>query len=212
MQTRNYRNNLLVAFCVSVAAALLGVPSAYAQVFQPFGTPEVKDSTYLEVPEGYEWVDSIIYVPVAAMDTSYVGRDVFDIDVRQSVQLAGSMSEHMRANPSRVMNGYRVRIFFDNKQTAKVESEKTIEKFVEKYRDVAAYRTYSNPYFKVTVGDCRTKSEAMALLGRIKKDFPSAFVVKENISYPALDAEHTYDIDTVKVLRPLVVPDAVPNP
>ena len=114
MQTRNYRNNLLVAFCVSVAAALLGVPSAYAQVFQPFGTPEVKDSTYLEVPEGYEWVDSIIYVPVAAMDTSYVGRDVFDIDVRQSVQLAGSMSEHMRANPSRVMNGYRVRIFFDN--------------------------------------------------------------------------------------------------
>ena len=68
-----------------------------------------------------------------------------------------------------------------------------------------AYRSYANPYFKVTVGDFRTKSEAMALLERIKYEFPSAFVVKENISYPIVDVNNAYVIDTVKVLRPVTV-------
>jgi hypothetical protein len=53
------------------------------------------------------------------------------------------------------------------------------------------------------VGDCRTKSEAMKLLARIKGNFSSAFVVKENIEYPLVDDEAAYTIDTVKVLRPV---------
>ena len=56
----------------------------------------------------------------------------------------------------------------------------------------------------MTVGDCRTKSEAMALLGRIKKVFPSAFVVKENIAFPPVDKARVYETDTIKVLRPVL--------
>ena len=55
----------------------------------------------------------------------------------------------------------------------------------------------------MTVGDFRTKSEAMELLSRIKYSFPSAFVVKENISYPVVDKENAYVVDTIKVLRPI---------
>lgn len=206
------RNNKtsLIAVLASVIAGLFGCFSASAQQIDIPVTLELTDTLYMETPEGYEWADSIVYVRVTPLDTAYVGRNVFDVDLRQSPELAGSMLQHIQANPSRVMNGYRVRIFFDNKQTAKVESEKTLENFEVKYRDVPAYRTYTNPYFKVTVGDCRTKSEAMALLDRIKADFPSAFVVKENISYPVLNPEHTYYMDTVKVLRPLAIPDSVP--
>ena len=100
------------------------------------------------------------------------------------------------------MSGYRVRIFFDNRQTARSESEATLKKFKSLFPDVMAYRLYANPYFKVTVGDFRTKSEAMALLARIKGEFPSAFVVKENIEYPVVDSRNAVVIDTVKVLRP----------
>ena len=53
------------------------------------------------------------------------------------------------------------------------------------------------------MGDFRTKSEAMALLSRIKSAFPSAFVVKENISYPVVDKSNAYIVDTIKVLRPI---------
>jgi hypothetical protein len=154
-------------------------------------------------PEGYEYVDSLVYVRVPDIDSSYVDVNVFDLDITQSEAIEGSMMHHIQANPGRSINGYRVRIFFDNKQTARVESEKTLKKFEQMFPDVLAYRTYVNPYFKVTVGDCRTKSEAMVLLGRVRKEFPSAFVVKENIKYPAVDKTQVYDIDTVQVLRPI---------
>lgn len=167
------------------------------------------------VPEGYELVDSIVYRPASAVDTSLVGKDIFklmpkkseggaaDVEIFQSDSLMNAMQKHLAANSGRTLSGYRVRIFFDNRQSARVASEETLKRFESLYHDVVAYRTYANPYFKVTVGDFRTKSEAMALLERIRYEFPSAFVVKENISFPVVDRENAYVIDTLKVLRPL---------
>lgn len=167
------------------------------------------------VPEGYELVDSIVYRPASAVDTSLVGKDIFklmpkkseggaaDVEIFQSDSLMNAMQKHVAANSGRTLSGYRVRIFFDNRQSARVASEETLKRFESLYHDVVAYRTYANPYFKVTVGDFRTKSEAMALLERIRYEFPSAFVVKENISFPVVDRKNAYVIDTLKVLRPL---------
>ena len=164
--------------------------------------------------DGYEIVDSVIYRPASAVDSTLVGVDVFDnmpsrsrggkadVSIRQSPSLEQSMRSHIGSNRSRALSGYRVRIFFDNKQSARTESESALKYFQSIYKGVPAYRTYANPYFKVTVGDFRTKSEAMELLARIRKEFPSAFVVKENISYPVVDKKNAYIADTIKVVRP----------
>jgi len=164
-------------------------------------------------PEGYEYVDSVVYRPVSPVDTMLAGSDIFrdmpskyrgddaTVVVEQSELVEKSMRRHIESNSKRTIPGYRVRIFFDNRQTARAESEHALRKFSGMYHDIAAYRTYTNPYFKVTVGDCRTKSEAMALLSRIKRNFPSAFVVKENIEYPVVDRNNAYVTDTVRVLR-----------
>ena len=169
------------------------------------------------VPDGYELVDSLVYRPVSGVDSLLNGKDVFhvmplkarggkaDVEIYQSQDVANSLRKHVQNNSKRTINGYRVRIFFDNKQTARVESEEMLKKFESMYHDVKAYRTYANPYFKVTVGDFRTKSEAMELLSHIKWEFPAAFVVKESIAYPVVDRENAYVIDTVKVLRPIAV-------
>ena len=169
------------------------------------------------VPEGYELVDSLVYRHVSGVDTLLIGKDVFhvmplksrggkaDVEIYQSQDIANALRKQIQSNSKRTMSGYRVRIFFDNKQTARAESEETIKKFESMYHDVKAYRTYANPYFKVTVGDFRTKSEAMELLSRIKREFPSAFVVKENIEFPVVDKDNAFYIDTIKVLRPIVI-------
>lgn len=169
------------------------------------------------IPQGYELVDSVIYRPTAAVDSSLVGRNVFKsmpsrsrgtsayVNIYQSAEVENSMNGHIITNAERTIPGFRVRIFFDNKQTARNESEAALKRFETLYHDVSAYRSYANPYFKVTVGDCRTKSEAMELLERIKHEFPSAFVVKENINYPVVDKDNAYVTDTVKVLRPKAV-------
>lgn len=165
------------------------------------------------VSDGYEMVDSVVYRPVAAVDSTLAGKDIFhilpskragddaDVQIRQSQEIMSSMRQHIASNSKRTSSGYRVRIFFDNKQTARTESEKTLKRFKDLFPGVAAYRIYANPYFKVTVGDFRTKSEAMALLTRIKGAFPSAFVVKESIEYPVVDNDNAVIADTVKVMR-----------
>ncbi len=190
------RTQILVSLIFVFAAMLCG-GKAHAQTV---------------IPEGYELVDSLVYRPVAAVDTTLAGRNIFDllpapgsdadVEVRQSQLINESMTTHIGSNATRTLSGYRVRIFFDNRQTARKESENVLKKFHSIFPDVMAYRLYANPYFKVTVGDFRTRSEAMALLARIKGDFPSAFVVKENIEYPAVDSRNAVIIDTIKVMRP----------
>ena len=167
------------------------------------------------IPEGYELADSLVYNPVSAIDTSLAGKDILlvmpdsqygaSVKVRQNEWIEEALRAHVQANASRPMPGYRVRIFFDNRQSARAESEATLKRFTDTYHGIGAYRTYANPYFKVTVGDFRTKSEAMELLGRIKHKFPGSFVVKENIEYPIVDKDNTYIVDTVQVLRPKVM-------
>lgn len=166
-----------------------------------------------EIPEGYELVDSLVYRPVEVVDTTLAGNDILalmpvsadgegtDVSINQSPEVADALRKHIRSNRNRALKGYRVRIFFDNRQTARVESEKILKEFRKAYPEVAVYRMYANPYFKVTVGDFRTRSEAMEMLSRIKYSFPSAFVVKENIEYPAVDSERAVIVDTIKVLR-----------
>lgn len=179
-----------------------------------FSCAGMRAQEHVVVPEGYVLVDSVVYRPVATVDTTLVGKDVFllmpsremgdraGVKINQTEAVKDAMRKQVADNGSRTLNGYRVRIFFDNKQTARVESEETLKRFESMYHDVVAYRTYANPYFKVTVGDFRTRSEAVKLLERIKGAFPSAFVVKENIAFPVVDKENAFVTDTVKVLRP----------
>ena len=168
-------------------------------------------------PEGYEYVDSLVFIHVAGIESTLAGKDIFhimplksrggsaDVEVYQSQAVAKGLREHVASNSKRQADGYRVRIFFDNRQTARAESELTLKRFEAKYHDIKAYRTYVNPYFKVTVGDFRTKSEAMGFLSRIVTEFPSAFVVKESIEFPVVDKDKAYIVDTIRVLRPVTV-------
>ena len=171
------------------------------------------DSTFVSAPGGYAFKDSVVYVPVPAMDTLLAGKNIFsllpskvkgnlaDVFVHQSASIRGVMDAHFVSNSARPISGYRVRIFFDNRQSARADSQKVMDEFSEKYHGIPVYRSYVNPYFKVTAGDFRSKSEAMQLLQKIRQEFPSAFIVKEkSINYPALDKSNAVVADTIRVL------------
>ena len=210
-------NRIIACIAMLPLMAALSLPAFSQSVY---GTEEAgpefpeRDSTgaYI-VPEGYALKDSIIYVPAPAADTLLAGKNIFmelpsrtkgdaaDVTVHQSGDILQSMNAHFAANSSRQISGYRVRIFFDNKRTSRDESQAVMDRFVAQYHDVPAYRSYVNPYFKVTVGDFRTKSEAMQLLKQIRGEFPAAFIVKEKgINYPVVDKSNAVTADTVQVL------------
>ena len=152
----------------------------------------------------YESVDSLVYIPVAGMDESLVGKNIFnEVKVHQSQAISNAMAQKIEKNKSKKMTGYRVRIFFDNKQDSRGASEAAMGRFQTAYPGYGVYRTFASPFFKVTAGDFRTKSEAMQMLQTVKADFPTAIVVKENINYPIVDKKHSFIVDTVKVSRKL---------
>lgn len=92
------------------------------------------------------------------------------------------MGKQLIKNKKRTFTGYRIRIFFDNKQNARVVSEQISAVFSEQYPSIPVYREHANPYFKVSVGNFRTKSDAMKFLNEIKDVYPSAFLVREAFS------------------------------
>jgi len=149
--------------------------------------------------------DSVVYRQSAAMDSTLVGKSIFSllaaeggVTVHQSRNIQNALAAHIAANSSRNTTGYRVRIFNDNKQTSRNDSEAALARFKGMFPGVSAYRTYSNPFFRVTVGDFRTKSEAMRLLQQVKASFPTAFIVRETIGYPVVDRFHSYTVEKVE--------------
>jgi len=94
---------------------------------------------------------------------------------------AASATNSSPVYPEKKIRGYRVRIFFDNGQDARVRSNTVLEQFRNNFPDIPVYWSYDNPYFKVTVGDCLTSEEAIVIWGRVKNVYDKAFVVREDI-------------------------------
>ena len=84
-----------------------------------------------------------------------------------------------QANPG--VDGFRVQIFFDSGNNSKRAAQTAREKFMEGYPDVIAYLTFKAPYYRVRVGDFRTKLEAEGFLFQLATAYPNAFTVPDRI-------------------------------
>ena len=78
--------------------------------------------------------------------------------------------------------GYRIRIFSESGVGAKEEQQRVRASFLSEFPEIDAYYRYDEPYFKVYVGDCRTRSEALKLYDLIKKEFPNPIIREDYIN------------------------------
>ncbi|MEA5006756.1 MAG: SPOR domain-containing protein [Rikenellaceae bacterium] len=140
---------------------------------------------------------TVISIKPPLLDSTLLNRNIFSIlkeagpsmnrvTIEQSSNIEALLHRHVTNSAGRKITGYRVRIFFDNKQDARNRSEAVAGQFASQFPEIRVYSTYEKPFFKVTVGDFRTKSEAMQLLRKIEGEYRSVFLVKETINYPAI--------------------------
>lgn len=92
--------------------------------------------------------------------------------------------KYCRNNP--YLHGYRIQIYFDSGNNSKKGAINAKAKFITKYPDVEAYIIFQEPYYKVRVGDFRTRIEAEGFLGKIIDEYPNAYRVNDNINFPEL--------------------------
>ena len=157
-------------YLILAAALLASAAVMRAEEFPADSVLAVTDTLSLQdsVAERYMSYDSLM---------AYLGDAVIMSD-----SLEKAMTEQVEKNKARKTQIYRVRIYFDNSKDARTVSQQIVDTFSVYHPGVPVFRSYDNPYFKVTVGEFRAKSDAMRFLEAIRKEYPTVFLVRESFS------------------------------
>ena len=112
------------------------------------------------------------------------------VNIYQSSSIKTLVNKFISINQKqRGIKGYRIQIFSASEQQAREAANKKRSKFVSTYPDFdyrLIYPLYQPPFFKIRVGDYRTKEEALKFYKQVVKQFPNSYIVKAVINYPKL--------------------------
>ena len=128
---------------------------------------------HVAVAQGIDSFKRNLQAPDSALSTQVIVNEHGDATVAVRSTQVHPTGEKVR--------GYRVRIFFDNSQNARSLAQDVKKRFEEAFPDIPAYMVYENPNFKVSVGNCLTKEEAIILEAKVKPAFETAFLIVEDI-------------------------------
>ena len=78
------------------------------------------------------------------------------------------------------LEGFRVQIYSGNKRQPAKQARL---RFSQKFKDVKAYEDYFQPYYKVRVGDFKTRLEALKIQKEIIEFFPDCYIVNDQIEF-----------------------------
>lgn len=103
------------------------------------------------------------------------------VDVEfSSTRLDSLISINQRSNYNQTtIDGYRIQIYSGSGVSAKKEAHEIRDRFIELFPREKVLVRYDAPFWRVKVGDYRSRSEAMALLETVKRRFPGAYTVKD---------------------------------
>jgi len=109
------------------------------------------------------------------------------VNVIRDSRIDSIVKMHIQYNKSQDgIMGYRVQIFFDAGNNSLARAEAVALEYQTLYPADTAYISFTEPYYKVRVGDFRTRIEAEGFMQQILGDYPNAFVIKDRIRFPEL--------------------------
>ena len=92
-----------------------------------------------------------------------------------------------KINQRNGMSGFRVQIYTDSGNRSKLRTDRVKAEFDAQYPDIPSYISYDEPYYKLRVGDFRTRLDAIRFLNRVSPTYLSAIIVVDKINFPPLD-------------------------
>jgi len=106
------------------------------------------------------------------------------VKIWQDSRLNAIVKKHIQTN-NKTFPGFRVQIYFGSGNQAMNQANSLKTAFLNKYgKDYGSYIVYDAPYFKLRVGDFRSRAEAICFQHKIAKVFPNAWVVPDVVGYP----------------------------
>lgn len=112
-----------------------------------------------------------------------------DIIVKKDPRVSALVAKQSEVTPPDVnpkIPGFRIQLFFDSERGA-VNSARS--QFLSEFPRVDTYVEYNSPYYYLKVGDFRTRLEAEKIKAAIEAQFPTSFIIEEDINLPRLTKE-----------------------
>lgn len=79
--------------------------------------------------------------------------------------------------------GYRLQVFFGSNREEAMQMQNRVS---SRFKDTEVYLVYEQPYFKVRVGDYRTRMEALKMFFIFKDRYDSVILTPDKINLPPL--------------------------
>ncbi len=101
--------------------------------------------------------------------------------------------------------GYTICLYADNSQSARQLARRELSKVRRLLPYEPSTLQYENPFFKVYVGRCYDKSEAVRLLGILEESFPRAVIAVKEFSLSVFGSYREIPegaIDSIRVAYP----------
>jgi len=111
------------------------------------------------------------------------------LTINQDAGIDSLINRHIVYNRKlKGMGGFRIQIYSSSNRNAREESGKTRALFISKFPNIVSYASFAEPgYYKIRVGDFRTKTEGTKSLLMIRREFPDAYLVPDIINFPDLN-------------------------
>lgn len=136
----------------------------------------------------------VVVLMVLVMNTFAQSEGNGQVQLNQDPRVDSLVEMHITHNQKQIENpnhdgveGFRIQIFFDSGNNSKSKATEVIEEFTEDHPETGAYLIFREPYYRVRVGDFRTKIEALGFLQNIQRKYPNAWVIKDKINFPVND-------------------------
>ncbi len=110
-----------------------------------------------------------------------------NVQIIQDNRITELVDKHIAINKKFQKNGYRIQIFFDSGNNSKNAAYAVKTEFLMKHPNVDTYVIFESPFYKVRVGNFRTRLDAQCFLNNISSLYTNAFIVKDMIDYPDID-------------------------
>ena len=127
----------------------------------------------------------LFFIPVymnAQSDTLFSKENkISSINERGINNLVSKYEKILKAR--RGIQGWRLQLKFKAKETEILQIKL---KFIQLYPEIPILLEYEEPYYRIRVGNCRTKLEAIKIKNQINKHFPDAYPVPEIINFSQL--------------------------
>ncbi len=108
------------------------------------------------------------------------------VKVNEESPIGLMLTKYMDINESRnTVDGWRIQVMAKTDRRA-IENAK--ESFIQNFPGVSVDWIHSKPYYRLRAGAFQTRLEAIQMLQELKKEYPGAFPVKDNISKQELMA------------------------